>query len=58
MHDDTGTRLTEGTGDQWRILADSREISELTPWRSTENMDEATTKWFRLTITFILPEEG
>lgn len=44
-----------GSGDQWRILADSRELSALPGRRSTENMDEATTKWFRLTITFTPP---
>lgn len=54
----TDTVLTEGSSDQRRILVDSREISELAGQRSTENMDEATTKWFRLTITFIPPEDA
>ena len=55
---DIDTRLTKGSSDQRRILADSREISELAGWRSTENMDEATAKWFRLTIAFIPPEDS
>lgn len=51
--------LTEGTGDQWRILADSvGRYRGLAARRSTENMDEATTKWFRLTIAFIPPEDS
>lgn len=51
--------LTEGTGDQWRILADSvGRYRGPAARKSTENMDEATTKWFRLTITFIPPEDS
>lgn len=51
--------LTEDTGDQWRILADSvGRYRGPAARRSTENMDEATTKWFHLTITFIPPEDS